>query len=97
MKFLKILKNLDKATIVENKRLSMIYSKLIKESDDEELAKEADEELEEKCIDEADDEADDKSDGKKVAEGETSEENVDEGEDERTHLHPRTRAQGGLL
>lgn len=56
MKFLEILKDLDKATVVENKRLRTIYARLLKEAkaDDAAAAEVTEEDLTEKCADEAD-------------------------------------------
>ena len=54
MTYLDILKKFNNGIISENKRLKSIYSKLLKESEEDELQKEADEDISEKCEAEAD-------------------------------------------
>ena len=69
MKFLEIMKKWDRAVVTENKKLKKIYESLLKEAEDEELTKEAEEDVEETCCKEAeDDKVDEAEDEEEVKE-----------------------------
>ena len=89
MKYLDILKKFDNAIVAENKKLSSIYSKLIKESKEDEIKETDEEKLKEKCCDEADKDLDenDKEEVKECGDKDNlkeadDEKKVDEADDE---------------